>query len=76
MSGGRCEAGRDYAVSAGMADEPKEPQSYGSQKDWQTGNVDEKVNPGDGSEENPTQKVTDQYSGAKTDSYFKKRDYK
>ena len=98
--------------------EPKEPQSYGSDKSWVTGDVGEEVNrqkgkpnsqhgdfyasqreseengPDQGGrvspyqtieavqpqgvaddERNPVQKVTDQRTGTKTDSYFKKRDY-
>ena len=103
-----------------MADRPKEPQSYGSERDWLTGDTDQQVNrlkgnpnsqhadfyePRRESEDNapdqggypssdqiaesrqaaagavagdestPVQKVTDRPGGAKTDSYFKKRDY-
>ena len=98
--------------------EPKEPQSYGSQASWTSGDVDQEVNRQKGhpssqhaafysshrekeenapeqggltspfqaadsaqpvgraeGEELPVQKVTDQRGGAKTDSFFKKRDY-
>ena len=89
----------------------KEPQSYGSEKDWVEGEVGEEVNRLKGNpnsqradffaereaqggvpspeqiaesiepvcstadEQTPVQKVTDRPGGAKTDSYFKKRDY-
>jgi hypothetical protein len=98
--------------------EPKEPQSYGSEKDWVTGDVSQEVNrqkgkpnsqhadfysdrresetngPDQGGkvsprqaaenaqpegaateERDPVKKVTDKESGAKTDSFFKRRDY-
>lgn len=98
--------------------EPKEPQSYGSQGDWLSGNTGQEVNRQKGNsnsqhadfysshreseenapdqggrvspeqmaendqasgrsgeEETPVQKVTALEGGAKTDSYFKRRDY-
>lgn len=101
-----------------MTDRPKEPQSYGSERDWLTGDTDQNVNrlkgnpnsqhgdfyrsrreseqngPDQGGhvseqqvaesrqptgpatgESTPVQKVTDRRGGAKTGSYFKKRDY-
>jgi hypothetical protein len=72
-----------------MADRKNEPQSYGSQNEWQTGNTGQTVNDSErgdfyangrtdkaqDDDEEPTQKVTSLPSGAKRDSYFKKRDY-
>jgi hypothetical protein len=62
-----------------------EPQSYGSQQEWLTGETGQKVNPSEGGPDNdasaddaqgPVQKVTAEESGAKRESYFKDRDYK
>jgi hypothetical protein len=72
-----------------MAERKSEPQSYGSQKDWLTGETGQTVNSESGDfyangsdrrraeddEEVADKKVTSQPSGAKRDSYFKKRDY-
>ena len=84
--------------------EPKEPQSYGSEKGWVEGKTDQEVNrqpsrePRVGPEaggfvspeqivenieptgratggEDPVKKVSASRTGAKTGSYFKKRDY-
>ena len=88
-----------------MAERKNEPQSYGSQNEWLTGETGQEVNrlkgnpnsqradfyvnapnqdetfdrdpvaKADEDDEEPTQKVTSLPSGAKRDSYFKKRDY-
>ena len=72
-----------------MADRKNEPQSYGSQNEWLTGKTGQTVNDSERSdfyangrtdhsaddEDETERKVTSQPSGAKRDSYFKKRDY-
>ena len=88
-----------------MADRKSEPQSYGSQNEWLTGETGQEVNRLKGNpnsqrgdfyangsdqtqvfdrdpvgkaeddDDEPTQKISSQPSGAKRDSYFKKRDY-
>ena len=58
-----------------MAEKNNEPQSDGSQSEW-VRDVGQTVNPSARDQEDqPARKVTGQDSGAKRDSYFKKRDY-
>ena len=85
-NGGPCAVGNTVAVSAGMADRKNEPQS---QNEWLSGNTGQTVNDSErgdfyangrtekaqGDDEEPEKKVSSQTSGAKRDSYFKKRDY-
>jgi hypothetical protein len=69
-SGGRVGGGSGVAASVGMAEKNNEPQSPEGQL------TDNQPQSGPAIEEDePAQKVTAQASGAKRDSYFKKRDY-
>jgi hypothetical protein len=72
-----------------MADRKNEPQSYGSKNEWLTSNKGQTANDSErgdfyangrtekaqDDDEEPEKKVSSQTSGAKRDSYFKKRDY-
>ncbi|HYS55298.1 MAG TPA: hypothetical protein VER58_16195 [Thermoanaerobaculia bacterium] len=60
-----------------MSDQKNDPQSYGSQNETVDPSEDFYSNAPKQIDEDdePTLKVTPQPSGAKRDSYFKKRDY-
>ncbi len=61
-----------------MAERENEPQSYGSQnEDSERGDfyANGPTDKAEDDDDEPTQKITSQPSGAKRDSYFKKRDY-
>lgn len=69
MSGGRCaagDAGATVAVMRSMADEKHEPPEI-SPENREAEKAED--------EHEPVQKVSSQPTGAKRDSYFKKRDY-
>jgi len=62
-----------------MPERKSEPQSYGSQNETgETVKPSEDIYsnaPTQDEDDEPTLKITSQQSGAKRDSYFKKRDY-